>query len=389
MTEHKKVPDDLTGAPASLCRPTALKRPMPTTGYLAQVHTVVKRQRYSSAEPAETSGNCDDWKCLSFDRHGELATLSSDKIFVPVEPASSYQLPLTTQTLLAQLDMIFPGLGFKQSLTSMNTLGPGRTEEFKHQVIADFLAEKGLLNERVLNLLSKTKLHRLDLGPTMCDENGLNLQQSVVGRPGHFKDLTELSFDGGQLQLDFDLVHIQGLRQLKKLCLEATGIGNEAIFLLVSLKENLETLHLAFNPKIDDDSIPAIILFNGLTFLSIYGTSIGMPGLRKLTLAILKEGRTPAVEIPEACEKYIDNLDKQYLRSPKPPLVVDPLTCLTLSESALKRNLAAHATANPSILASETREEMTERLMKILETRRLDHLVCSLFTDLEESDTGE
>jgi len=144
--------------------------------------------------------------------------------------------------------------------------------------------------------------------------------------PGRFKDLTELSFNGGRFQRDFELVHIQSLRQLKKLSFEATGVGNEAfarsflettfhsivtlvyrVFLLVSLKENLETLHLSFNLKIDDDAIPAIILLKELEFLSIYGTSIGMPGLRKLTQTIIEEGRTPAVEIPEACEKYIDS----------------------------------------------------------------------------------
>lgn len=112
-----------------------------------------------------------------------------------------------------------------------------------------------------------------------------------------------------------------------------------------------------------------------------------MPGLRKLTQAIVEEGRTPAVEIPEICEKYIDNLDRQYLRYPEPPLVVDPSICLTLSESALKRNLKAHASVNPSIIASGTREEMVERLMKILEMRKLDHLVCSLFTEIKEDDT--
>lgn len=79
------------------------------------------------------------------------------------------------------------------------------------------------------------------------------------------------------------------------------------VFLLISLKENLETLHLSFNPKIDDDAIPAIILLKELAFLSIYGTSIDMPGLRKLTQTIVEEGRTPAVEIPEICEKYIDS----------------------------------------------------------------------------------
>lgn len=128
-----------------------------------------------------------------------------------------------------------------------------------------------------------------------------------------------------------------------------------------------------------------------------------MSGLRKLTQTIIEEGRTPAVEIPESCEKYIDSavhcylritmsedisdLDKQYLRHPEPPLVVNPFACLMLSESALRCNLEAHASVNPSILASGTREEMVKRLMKILERRKLDQLVYSLFTELGDDDT--
>jgi len=83
----------------------------------------------------------------------------------------------------------------------------------------------------------------------------------------------------------------------------------------------------------------------------------------------------------------MSGLDKQYLRYPESPLVVDPSVCSTLSESALKRNLKAHASVNPSVIASGTREEMVERLMKILEMRKLDHLVCSLFTDRTESES--
>lgn len=190
--ERNQIPDDLAGAPMlSRGRPVGpawhhmnlvtLKRPISTASYLARAHTVVKRRRYSSAVPSGSSGDQDHRKRLSFGKNDELETFFIDRRLVePLAPASGEPPLLTTQAVLAQLDVIFPGLGFRQALTGMGILDPERTEEYKQQTIADYLAEKGLLNERVLNLLSRTKLRCLELGPTMCDENGLNLQRSSI-----------------------------------------------------------------------------------------------------------------------------------------------------------------------------------------------------------------
>ncbi|KIJ62914.1 hypothetical protein HYDPIDRAFT_157081 [Hydnomerulius pinastri MD-312] len=186
---------------------------------------------------------------------------------------------------------------------------------------------------------------------------------------------------GGRLQEDFDLIHIQSLRELGKLVLDGTGIGNEGVFHIVSLKQYLYHLDLSNNPMIDDDAIPALILFKNLDYLSIVGTGIKMPGLRRLATPTQKEGREIAIEIPSVCEKYIDNIEKEYLLQPAPPLIVDPTVCSMLSKAALKRNLGAHAAVNSSILASGTRKEMAERLKNILETRKLDLIVREMLTD--------
>ncbi|KAG1821027.1 uncharacterized protein BJ212DRAFT_1457738 [Suillus subaureus] len=251
-----------------------------------------------------------------------------------------------------------------------------------HQKITNVLADRGLLTETVLTLLRGGNIDRLELGPTMCEEDGLNLHSSnllrVFSRPGYYSMLKELVLDGAHLERDFDLVHIQQLPNLERLHLEGTDIGNEAVFLLVTLKEKLFHLNLAHNPKIDDDAIPAILLLINLGYLSIQATGIDMPGFRRLAAVIHAEDRVIDVEIPFRCEKYIDNLHKQYLVDPALPLITDPSACSLLSNVALIRNLQAHADINPSIVPTGTRLEMIERLKKLLERRQMDLIVRSM-----------
>ena len=65
-------------------------------------------------------------------------------------------------------------------------------------------------------------------------------------------------------------------------------------------------------------------------------------------------------------------MPQQYLLHPEPPLVSDPGVICILSKAALSRNLEAHAAINPSITFTGPRDEMEERLRKILEVRKLD-----------------
>ncbi|KAG2348083.1 hypothetical protein BDR05DRAFT_875592 [Suillus weaverae] len=251
-----------------------------------------------------------------------------------------------------------------------------------HQKITNVLADRGLLTEIVLTLLRGGNIDRLELGPTMCEEDGLNLHSSnilrVFSRPGYYSTLKELVLDGAHLERDFDLVHIQQLPNLERLHLEGTDIGNEAVFLLVTLKEKLYYLNLAHNSKIDDDAIPAIFLLTNLGYLSIQATGIDMPGFRRLAAVIYAEDRVIDIEIPFRCEKYIDNLHKQYLVDPALPLITDPSACPLLSNVALIRNLQAHADVNPTIVPTGTRLEMIERLKKLLERRQMDLIVRSM-----------
>lgn len=215
----------------------------------------------------------------------------------------------------------------------------------------------------------------------------------MFSRPGYYSTLKELVLDGAHLEHDFDLVHIQQLPNLERLHLEGTDIGNEAVFLLVTLKEKLYYLNLAHNSKIDDDAIPAIFLLTNLGYLSIQATGIDMPGFRRLAAVIYAEDRVIDIEIPFRCEKYIDSwvflvhlaqltwfadLHKQYLVDPALPLITDPSACPLLSNVALIRNLQAHADVNPTIVPTGTRLEMIERLKKLLERRQMDLIVRSM-----------
>ncbi|KAG1857914.1 hypothetical protein C8R48DRAFT_606842 [Suillus tomentosus] len=274
--------------------------------------------------------------------------------------------------------MVIPGTGVHQTFLG----DPLAVLHLTHQKITNVLADRGLLTEIVLTLLRGGNIDRLVLGPTMCEEDGLNLHSGnllrVFSKPGYYSMLKELVLDGAHLERDFDLVHIQQLPNLERLHLEGTDIGNEAIFLLVTLKEKLSYLNLAHNPKIDDDAIPAILLLTNLGYLSIQATGIDMPGFRRLAAVIHAEDRVIDIEIPFRCEKYIDNLHKQYLVDPALPLITDSSACPLLSDVALIRNLQAHADVNPSIVPTGTRLEMIERLKKLLERRQMDLVVRSM-----------
>ena len=72
------------------------------------------------------------------------------------------------------------------------------------------------------------------------------------------------------------------------------------------------------------------------------------------------------------------DLQSKYLLDPAPPLVTNPELCDSLSATALKKNLAAHAQCNPTIVATGTRQEMLARLKEILETRNADLLLAQM-----------
>ncbi|KAJ7068858.1 hypothetical protein B0H15DRAFT_918312 [Mycena belliarum] len=304
-------------------------------------------------------------------------------IALPKNRASKTSLTndLKAKPFVQRLDALMPGIRLQERLSNLPGLG--------HQAIADFLGENaGLFNVRVITILRTSEIWRLALAESMGDEDGLNLAGKeilpVFSKPNSFLFLSELSFSGTRVQ-DIDLIHIHHLPRLVTLLLNNTGIGNEAIYHLVALKRSLLQLSIATNPHIDDDAVPAIIMLSKLSFLTILDTSIDMPGLRRLAQVIFDERRIIDIEIPSACDRYIDNLSANYLLDPRPPLIANVDAVPELSAAALKRNLAAHAACNPAVVAGGPKPEMVERLRAILQTRKMDLLVREMCQGGEDS----
>lgn len=65
-------------------------------------------------------------------------------------------------------------------------------------------------------------------------------------------------------------------------------------------------------------------------------------------------------------------MHQRYMLHPVPPLITDPAACADLSVAALRRNLVAHAGYDERIVVGGTREEMAERLEKLLRMREED-----------------
>ncbi|KAJ7698980.1 hypothetical protein B0H17DRAFT_317089 [Mycena rosella] len=285
-------------------------------------------------------------------------------------PPIGTESPRGIKPLIQRLDALMPGIRLQERLSKL--------PELSHQTIADFLGENGLLNVRVVTILRTSEIWRLAMAESMGDEDGLNLAGQgllpVFSKPNSFLFLSELSFSGTRVQ-DFDLVHIHHLPRLVTLLLNNTGIGNEAVYHIVALKRSLLQLSIATNPHIDDDAVPALLLLSKLSFLTILDTSVDMPGLRRLAQVIFNDNRVIDIEIPSACEHYVDNMAAHYLVDPAPPLLDNAALVPDLSAAALKRNLAAHAARNPGIVAGGTKPEMVARLRCILETRTMDLLV--------------
>ncbi|KAF5334055.1 hypothetical protein D9758_017512 [Tetrapyrgos nigripes] len=328
-----------------------------------------------------------------------------------------YGPPIGTETprgfgaLAKRLDEMIPGIKLGERLTGLATPsessyrhmqhflagvsmpkhgGTSRAER-THQGVVDFLGGEGLLNERILEVFRSSEVRKVVLGSSVADEGGLNMGGrgvfDVLNKPNSFLFLTEIDFGGTKIE-DVDLVKVGRLPRLAIVGLDNTGIGNEGVFHLVPLKQTLLQLSVAMNPNVDDEGVPALIMLYKLRKLCIVDTGIGMDGLRKMARVINEEMRAMDVEIPIKCEEYIESIPRQYLLQPQPPLIAIPTLCSRLSAGALKRNLEAHREVNRDILAGGTKEEMKDRLERILKRREVDIVVWGMIFGHGDTDHG-
>ncbi|KAF5342427.1 hypothetical protein D9611_001240 [Ephemerocybe angulata] len=286
---------------------------------------------------------------------------------------STMLLDPTLVDIMNRVLTFLPGIRLEERLS--------RIPDLTVQKMAEYLAQNGYMNHCVLKAFRRSDITTLSLGTSLSDEDGLNIcGQDVIkslGKPGSFLHLTELSFSESCVE-DFNLIYLHHLPKLSVLHLNNTGIGNEAVYLLVPLKRTLKRLSLATNPDITSESVPALLLLADLAFLSILDTGVDMDGLRLIAKTILEEGRNIDIEIPYACENYIDNLESMYLVDIQPPLVSSPDDCSSLTVATLKKNLAAHSEKNPRIMVSGTRAEMIARLQDLLTKRQMDLVVAQM-----------
>jgi hypothetical protein len=122
-------------------------------------------------------------------------------------PGNDSERRVYTRTFLLRLEEAIPGLGFRQAAESFDTIQETIDDLLtNHQALVDLLGERGIrlnyqficarypdvivnsgfLNEDALTALQGAEFRQLDLGPTMHDENGLNLPRGNVMHGKYF-----------------------------------------------------------------------------------------------------------------------------------------------------------------------------------------------------------
>ncbi|KAF8650024.1 hypothetical protein AX16_005462 [Volvariella volvacea WC 439] len=344
-------------------------------------YSVPRRKTKKSRSPVAQVDGLEDISDIAAQGLAARVRMLEDELYGPPVGTES---PRGLQSLISRLDSLLPGIRLKDRLCALDPL--------THQSIADYLGSNGHLNENVLSILRTSEITSLHLTPSLIDQAGLNVSGpeilAVFGKPNSFLFLSKLNMSGTPLQ-DYDLKHIHHLPRLSALLLSSTGIGNEGVFHLVSLKRSLTRLSLSKNPMINNDAVPALVLMIKLSYLSIEVTGIDILGLRPLCRSVLTHSRSLTVLLPQACERYILGIGNNYLVNPAPPLITNPDLCTQLSIAALERNLVAHAGVNPSIITTGSRQEMIERLYRILKTRQEDVVVQAVIRGVHRSTTND
>ncbi|KAJ3567806.1 hypothetical protein NP233_g6120 [Leucocoprinus birnbaumii] len=252
------------------------------------------------------------------------------------------------------------------------------------QTLARYLGRNGLLTTALMVIIGSTDVQELILGPSLQDHNGLNIGPPDLFRGLHgygtFKHLLRLSCDNVPVKYD-NVIHLHGL-PLQYLRLNVTGLSNAAVFVLVPLQNSLTHLSISGNPAINNDAIPALIMFKLLELLVIEGTSINMEGLRCFAKSAISEKRKIRVEIPLDCRNYLNNLHNKYLLNPSPPLLTryDYLSICVLQLVDLRKNLMAHD-KEKRVSTTGNKKELRERLDALLEMRAKDLKVKKMYED--------
>jgi len=252
----------------------------------------------------------------------------------------------------------------------------------KYEVLKEFRAVEAVVSLDLTYTFEKIKR---DIYNTFIVDNSLepielqslnqimqnaNRLVSVFNLPHGFQHLKSLKLSFMPID-DSYFNNLRGLKNLDELVIEDTGIGNEALSHLVALKNNLCFLNVTGNRKINDDSVPILVLFEKLVVLLLNDTTISMDGIRKF-VSETSSTELSQISIPPLCRKYLNKRNEIYCVEHKEGMKVDPLEVEFMSLSEIRQQLMFHYKVNNNINIVGLKEELEELLKEILKRRHND-----------------
>lgn len=244
------------------------------------------------------------------------------------------------------------------------------------QGAADLIAKNDCWSPELLDCFRASDLTSLNLSSPAAPHGELALRDPFseivkkLFQQDKFSSLAVVSFRNTQLIND-DVASLRLLPHLENLDLSGTGIGTQSLHHLVCHRHTLKILNISLNPLIDDDARVALSAFSYLSAIYLRGTSITMPGLRRLVQGVLPH-TCRLLSIPEHCINHLNTRHERYMIDIPDTYVQDPANVDSLTLPALKRNLEFHAKANRDVHVTGTKAELNNRLFAILSNRVAD-----------------
>ncbi|KAJ7684919.1 hypothetical protein DFH06DRAFT_1355927 [Mycena polygramma] len=209
--------------------------------------------------------------------------------------------------------------------------------------------EQGLLDSAVLSLFQNSYITTLATLPVTIEDPLLSYLH-VINRPASFTYLSSLSLSAVPLAAE-DISEVAKLVGLETLLLDDTSIGNSEIEQIASgLRLGLLQLSIAHNPLVDDDAVPALVSFPLLSFLGLFATCIGIPGLRSLAAAFASTNQIVDIQIPADCERHIYNCNEEDTLLKAMILGQHPPQAPSLSSPTWARPVLHKTPRNPTTL---------------------------------------
>ncbi|RPA98859.1 hypothetical protein L873DRAFT_1686018 [Choiromyces venosus 120613-1] len=250
-------------------------------------------------------------------------------------------------------------------------------EEDAAQGVADLVTKKNCWSPELLDSFSGSELRFLDLStPSSSPSEFLipdkppTLILRSLYQQNQFTALTTLSLRNTQLSNN-DLSLLMLLTSLADLDISNTGLGIHSLHHIVCHHKTLVQLNLSHNQGMDDDCRVPLAALPKLARLYLRGTSISMPGLRRLVTRALPNN-CRLLSLPNHCITYLNDRKSHYSIDIPDSYVHDPKKLENMSLPELRKNLELHARVNGDILLTGSKSDLFNRLNNILQNRLAD-----------------